>query len=112
MRHELPYPHKNVYGGLILGVNTLYRLFCIFNLFPMVAKGLNPKTGLKSWGGLGTRLPRRRCLAHWLLLVVLVSVSSTAAASCPRVSQLIVLVSVSSLAAASCPRVSQLIGCC
>ncbi len=28
-------------GGLILGVNTFYRLFCFFNLFPMVGKGLN-----------------------------------------------------------------------
>ncbi len=26
--------------GLILGVNTLYRLFCFFKLFPMVGKGL------------------------------------------------------------------------
>ncbi len=26
--------------GLILGVNTLYRLFCFFQLFPMVGKGL------------------------------------------------------------------------
>ncbi len=25
---------------LILGVNTLYRLFCLFKLFPMVGKGL------------------------------------------------------------------------
>ncbi len=37
MRHEL---HKNLYGGLILGVNTLYSLFCFFKLFPMVGKGL------------------------------------------------------------------------
>ncbi len=28
--------------GLILGVNTLYRLFCFFKLFPMVGKGLIP----------------------------------------------------------------------
>ncbi len=27
-------------GGLILGVNTLYRLFCFFKPFPMVGKGL------------------------------------------------------------------------
>ncbi len=27
--------------GLILGVNTLYRLFCFFKLFPMVSKGLS-----------------------------------------------------------------------
>ncbi len=40
MRHELPYVHKNLYGGLILGVNTLYRLFCFFKLFPVVGKGL------------------------------------------------------------------------
>ncbi len=26
--------------GLILGINTLYRLFCVFKLFPMVDKGL------------------------------------------------------------------------
>ncbi len=26
---------------LILGVNTLYRLFCFFKLFSMVCKGLN-----------------------------------------------------------------------
>ncbi len=26
--------------GLILGVNTLYRLFCFFKLFTMVGKGL------------------------------------------------------------------------
>ncbi len=32
--------HKNLYGGLIPGVNTLYRLFCFFKLFPMVGKGL------------------------------------------------------------------------
>ncbi len=41
MRHELPYAHKNLYGSLILGVNTLYRFFCFFKLFPMVGKGLN-----------------------------------------------------------------------
>ncbi len=29
--------------GLILGVNTLYRLFCFFKLFPMVGKGLTMK---------------------------------------------------------------------
>ncbi len=40
MRHELPYAHKNIYGGLILGINTLYRLFCFNKLFPMVGKGL------------------------------------------------------------------------
>ncbi len=34
--------------GLILGVNTLYRLFCFFMLFPMVGKGLTecPRTVL------------------------------------------------------------------
>ena len=30
----------NLYGGLILGVNTLYRLFCFFKPFLMVSKGL------------------------------------------------------------------------
>ncbi len=30
----------NLYGDLILGVNTLYRLFCYFKLFFMVSKGL------------------------------------------------------------------------
>ncbi len=33
-------PIKNLYGELILGVNTLYRLFCFFKLFSMVGKGL------------------------------------------------------------------------
>ncbi len=36
--------HKSIriyMGGLILGVNTLYRLFCFFKLFPMVGKGLS-----------------------------------------------------------------------
>ncbi len=41
MRHEL---HKNLYGGLILGVNTLYRLLCFFKLFPMVGKGLTGRS--------------------------------------------------------------------
>ena len=27
-------------GGLILGINTLYRLFCFFKLFLMIGKGL------------------------------------------------------------------------
>ncbi len=30
-------------GGLILGANTLYRLFCFFELLPMVGKGLRDK---------------------------------------------------------------------
>ena len=30
----------NYMGVLILGVNTLYRLFCFFKLFLMVGKGL------------------------------------------------------------------------
>ncbi len=34
---------------LILGVNTLYRLFCFFKLFPMVGKGLNTAMKLCSW---------------------------------------------------------------
>ncbi len=33
-------PIKIYVGGLILGVNTLYRLFCFFKLFPMIGKGL------------------------------------------------------------------------
>ncbi len=34
-------PIKIYMGGVILGVNTLYRLFCFFKLFPVVGKGLN-----------------------------------------------------------------------
>ncbi len=34
-------PIRICMGGLILGVNTLYRLFCIFKLFTIVGKGLN-----------------------------------------------------------------------
>ncbi len=34
--------------GLILGVNTLYRLFCFFKLFPMVGKGLKEE-GSGNW---------------------------------------------------------------
>ncbi len=33
-------PIKIYMGGLILGVNTLYRLSCFCKLFPMVGKGL------------------------------------------------------------------------
>ncbi len=33
-------PIRIYMGGLVLGVNTLYRLFCFFKLFPMVGKGL------------------------------------------------------------------------
>ncbi len=33
-------PIRIYMGGLILGVNILYRLFCFFKLFPMVVKGL------------------------------------------------------------------------
>ncbi len=33
-------PIRIYMGGVILGVNTLYRLFCFFKLFPMVGKGL------------------------------------------------------------------------
>ncbi len=36
MRHELPYAHKNLYGGFTI----LYRLFCFFKLFAVVGKGL------------------------------------------------------------------------
>ncbi len=38
LRHDRT-PIKVYMGGLILGVNTLYRLFCFFKLFPMVGKG-------------------------------------------------------------------------
>ena len=31
-------------GVLILGVNSLYRLFCFFRLFLMVGKGLTEKS--------------------------------------------------------------------
>ncbi len=37
-------PIRIYMGGLILGVNTLYRLFCFFKLFPMVGKGLTLPT--------------------------------------------------------------------
>ncbi len=33
-------PIRIYMGGLILSVNTLYRLFCFYKLFPMVCKGL------------------------------------------------------------------------
>ncbi len=39
-------PIRIYMGGLILGVNTLYRLFCFFKLFPMVGKGLMHVTSL------------------------------------------------------------------
>ncbi len=32
-------------GGLLLGVNTLYRIFCFFKLFPTVGKGLTAMAG-------------------------------------------------------------------
>ncbi len=47
MRHEhisvmsSHMPIRIFYGGLILGVNTLHRLFCFFKLFPMVGKGVS-----------------------------------------------------------------------
>ncbi len=37
-------PIRMYIGVLILGVNTLYRLFCFFKLFPMVGKGLRTST--------------------------------------------------------------------
>ncbi len=50
-------PIRMYMGGLILGVNTLYRLFCFFKLFPMVGKGLRyhcqPKPKL---GAIATKL--------------------------------------------------------
>ncbi len=33
-------PIRIYMGGLLLGVNTLYRLFCFFKLFPKVGKGI------------------------------------------------------------------------
>ncbi len=42
--------------GLILGINTLYRLFCFFKLFPMVSKGLiagRNNIGISILAGLG-----------------------------------------------------------
>ncbi len=36
-------PIRIYMGGLILGVNSLYRPFCFFKLFPMVGKGLKMK---------------------------------------------------------------------
>ncbi len=33
-------PIRIYMGVLILGVNTLYSLFCFFKLFPMIGKGL------------------------------------------------------------------------
>ncbi len=36
-------PIRIYMGGLILGGNTLYRLFCVFKLFPMVGKGIYSK---------------------------------------------------------------------
>ncbi len=40
-------PIKFFMGGLILGVNTSYRLFCFFKLFPMVGKGLTAESGYR-----------------------------------------------------------------
>ncbi len=37
-------PIRIYMGDLILGDNTLYRLFCFFKLFPMVGKGLTRTT--------------------------------------------------------------------
>ncbi len=42
--------------GLILGVNTLYRLFCFFKLFPMVGKGLKQHSYLSFQVDPNTRL--------------------------------------------------------
>ncbi len=40
MHHELHKPVRIYMGRLILGVNTLYRVYCYFKLLPMVGKGL------------------------------------------------------------------------
>ncbi len=61
-------PIRIYIGGLILGVNTLYRLFCFFKLFPMVGKGLKQAVYLSlDRGGSRTdsRLPRHRG-GRWL----------------------------------------------
>ncbi len=42
-------PIRTYMGGLILGVNTLYRLFCFFKLFPMVGKGLQCLFDIVDW---------------------------------------------------------------
>ncbi len=39
-------PIRVYMGGLILGVNTLYRLCCFFKLFPIVGKGLKSRSTL------------------------------------------------------------------
>ncbi len=44
-------PIRIYMGGLILGVNTLYRLFCFFKLFPMVGKGLTVHKIILIFGG-------------------------------------------------------------
>ncbi len=41
-------PIRIYMGGLILGVNTLYRLFRFFKLFPMVGKGLTSRNATGS----------------------------------------------------------------
>ncbi len=48
--------HKNLYGGLILGVNTLYKLFCFVKPFPMVSKGLKENRRFETWRVPQTRL--------------------------------------------------------
>ncbi len=53
--------HKNLYGHLILGVNTLYRCFCLSKLFSMVGKGLNQG----ALSGLGMSLARVRVKTHY-----------------------------------------------
>ncbi len=35
--------------GLILDINTFYRLFCFFKLFPMVSKGLTTAPDIRSF---------------------------------------------------------------
>ena len=37
-------PIRIYMGGLILGANTLYKLFCFFKLFAAIGKGLTVTT--------------------------------------------------------------------
>ncbi len=39
-------PIRIYMGGVILGVNTLYRVFCFIKLFPTVGKGLRRREGV------------------------------------------------------------------
>ncbi len=58
-------PIRIYMGGLILGVNTLYRLFSFFKLFPMVGKGLTCCVCITT--GIHLR-PRERFTNHAIFL--------------------------------------------